>query len=402
MAGLAEILGSIDQRLAAIAAKPLPAPATRSPDRAVLPGAHKSLVEHVAKGNAIGPDGGPTDVTIAQPPSAKNLRSNRVGLAGAMQKALALGTEAAGGYLVAEEVADDVMRQLRARSVVMRMQPRIIGVQKELAVTSLASAATAYYVPENAHIAPSEPTFAEAPLLRPRELAALVPVSNRLLRAAAEEPGIEEVLRSDLAEILALRADLAFLQGTGGIEPLGIRNTPGLTAGPPMGTDGRAPTFDDLKLVVANLRSANAPFLHPGWIFHPRTLSSIERLKTANGDYLGDTGLLEMDATGGGGTLLGYPFQTTTQIPTNLPLGTSNDSSYLVFSSDWEEAWVGEEQSLTIELSGEATYTPDGGTTWISAFQARQHLMRATATHDFALRRPQLFTVLHGLRPLSD
>lgn len=48
-----------------------------------------------------------------------------------------------------------------------------------------------------------------------------------------------------------------------------------------------------------------------------------------------------------------------------------------------------------------AAYTPDGGTTWVSAFQNRQTLFRAVACHDFALRRPSLFSVMTGVRPSS-
>jgi len=139
-----------------------------------------------------------------------------------MAKALAEGTPGAGGYLVESEVADEVLRLLRARSAVMQLGPTVVSVKKELLVTSIASGTSAFWVAENAAIPPSEPTFSQTPVLRPKELAALPAVSNRLLRDAAEVPDIEEVLRSDLAEVLALRADLAFLQGTGGAEPTAI------------------------------------------------------------------------------------------------------------------------------------------------------------------------------------
>ena len=64
---------------------------------------------------------------------------------------------------------------------------------------------------------------------------------------------------------------------------------------------------------VAVLRSANAPFLNPGWVFHPRLLSTLQKLKDTTDRYLQEAGLLTFSATGGGGTLLGFPFVTTTQ-----------------------------------------------------------------------------------------
>jgi len=392
MRTLEEILTGIDQRLASLHSdKP-----SRTGSRALLSGADLSLVEHVAKGGTI---------ETVEPASSKALglgsaKPRSGGLAAAFTKALAEGTGSAGGFLVERDVAEEIMGMLRARSAVLRLGPRIVPVRKELALHSVASGSTAYYVAENANIPISEPSFAENILLRPKELAALVPISNRLLRDASESPDVEQVLREDLAEVLSLRADLAFIQGSGGAEPLGIRNATGLTAAPSLGTNGGTPTFDNLKDSVANLRAANATFTRPGWLFHPRTINTLDKIKDGQGRYLAETGLLEFDSTGGGGRLLSFPFTTSTQIPTNVTTGTSADTSYIVFSSDWQEAWVGENvETLAIEASSEATYTTDGGTTWVSSFQSRQTLFRALAAHDFALRRPALFTVMTGVRP---
>ena len=94
----------------------------------------------------------------------------------------------------------------------------------------------------------------------------------------------------------------------------------------------------------------------------------MEKLKTAEGVYLADAGLLTFDVTGGGGTLLGFRFATTTQIPTDIEVGNSTDCTDVYFSSDWQECWVGENEEFGIELSREAAYTVDG-TNWNSAFQ---------------------------------
>jgi HK97 family phage major capsid protein len=88
----------------------------------------------------------------------------------------------------------------------MAMGPTVVPVDKELRVPSIASGATAYYVPENSRIPPSEPTFAEQPLLTPKELAALVPVSDRLLRDAATNPALEDALRTARPSALTLDA----------------------------------------------------------------------------------------------------------------------------------------------------------------------------------------------------
>lgn len=333
------------------------------------------------------------DLRTVQPPSRRP-----DGITGSL-KTLAESVPGSGGYLVPTEIADEIVTLLRARSAVYRLGPTVIPVKKELAVTSLLTGATAGYVGENDRISVSEQTFGQDPLLRPKALAALVPVSNRLLRDT-ENPTVESVIRSDLAEVLALRADLAFLRGTGpDPEPIGIKNIPGLTPGPDLGPNGRQIEFDDLKDIPAALRTLNAPFNWPGWIFHPRLLNHLEKLKDADGHYIADAGLLTFDPTGGGGTLLGYPFRTTTQIPVTLTTGASHDTTDIYFSSDWQECWIGENEGLRLELSAEATYTTDNGDTWHSAWQQDQTVFRAVMTHDIGLRRPELFTVVQGARP---
>jgi hypothetical protein len=47
---------------------------------------------------------------------------------------------------------------------------------------------------------------------------------------------------------------------------------------------------------------------------------------------------------------------------------------------------------------GDASYSPDGGVTHISAWQQRQTVFRALSAHDFALRRPEFFSVMEGVR----
>jgi HK97 family phage major capsid protein len=266
-------------------------------------------------------------------------------------------------------------------------------------VNSLASGAAAAYTAENARLPVAEETFSQEVILRPKDLGVVVPISNRLLRDAAQNPDVEQLIREDLAEVMALRADLAFIEGpTGGAGPTGIINSGGLTNAPDLGANGRTPTFDDLKATVAALRAANAPFRSPGWVFNPRLISTLETIKDDVGRYLADTNLLTFDATGQGGTLLGYRFRTSGQIPITKTTGTSNDTSYVIFSSDWDTCWIGENQALEIDVSDSAPYSTDG-TTWNSAWQQRQHVFRALASHDIGLVRPSFFTVLDGVRP---
>jgi hypothetical protein len=68
-------------------------------------------------------------------------------------------------------------------------------------------------------------------------------------------------------------------------------------------------------------------------------------------------------------------------------MGTSTNVSYILLV-EMRDAIVGEEQALSLAVSDQATYSPDGGTTHISAFQQNQTVFRAILAHDVTHRRP--------------
>jgi len=115
--------------------------------------------------------------------------------------------------------------------------------------------------------------------------------------------------------------------------------------------------------MIGAVLSATAPFARPGWIFHPDVLTFLESLTDSTGRPLLESDLRRVDSAGGGGSFLGYRFQTTSRIPRVPTVGTSHDCTYVIFGSDWNEAWVGVNLDLTLEASNSASYSPDGGTT---------------------------------------
>ncbi len=355
----------------------------RRGSRFVADGSDRSLVEYVAGGGEID---GTSGVKTLTPSHARRSRDIYPQL-----KALAAGTGSSGGSLVFPELAPELTPLLRARTCVLALGAPIIPVRIEMDVAGLSTGATANFVQENAAIPTSEETFSFSSILKPKPLAAMVPISNRLLADEVTNPSLEMAVRGDLAAVIGLRLDLAFLRGTGtGGEPLGLRNRSDITLSD---LGGATPDYDTFIDVLATQRELNAPMETVGWIFHPRLLRVLQKLKTSTGAYLTDAGLLTFDPQGAGGMLLGYPFRTTTQIPANM--GGGNESE--VYLGEWGEYWVGQESDMRIEVSTEASYTPDGGETWVSAFQNDQTLLRAIGRWDGAPRRGNLFQVLTGV-----
>lgn len=317
---------------------------------------------------------------------------------GVREKAMAEGTDTAGGFLVPQEWMPDILGLLRANTIVRQAGPRLQPFNKQMNQTSISSGATAYYTQENARITPSEPTLAEAPLLTPKDLTGLVAVSNDLLN---DSPSADTLVRQDLAEVMGLREDLAFLQGTnaGGAEPLGLRNFVGRTQNP-LGTlgggNGALVDLAEMRRFRAKTRTLNAQNPTWVWFFAPEFITHLETLTDPDGRFLADTNLLKINPDGLSGTFDGVPFFSSTTIPANLTYGSASNATYVMLVNI-KEVVIGENQDLIIDVSSEATYTTDGGTTWRSAFQERQTLFRASMRHDIAPRRPNQVLVQEGV-----
>lgn len=304
------------------------------------------------------------------------------------QKAMAQGTNTAGGFLIPEEWMPDILGLIRKNAVVRRANPKIVPFNKQMNQTSISTGSTAYYTQENARIPVSEMTFAQAPILTPKYLTALVPVSNYLLGNAA---GVDSLVRDDMQQALTVREDLAFLQGTGsGGEPIGFRNLPGIILNPiAPGTNGFVPTLPDFRRIKGRTRLAGSANPRWTWFFHPAILTYLETLTDTLGRFLVESNILQVNADGVSGTFDGLPFYASYQIPTALTIGSANNATYVLLIN-MNDAIVGESVDLTIDVSAEATYSPDGGTTHISAFQQNQTVFRTIIGHDVTHRRPSL------------
>ncbi len=300
-------------------------------------------------------------------------------------KAMAQSTDTAGGFLVPEQWMPDILTPLRAQAVVRRATPRIVGFDKQMNQTSLSSGAVAYYFAENARITPSEAVAAETPILTPKWLGALVPVGNTLLNNWNNS---DTMIRDDMVEAIAVREDLAFLQGSVAGEPTGLRNIAGQITNPlAPGTDGFVPTLPQLRQLKGRTRMVSAPNPRWTWFFNPSILTYLETLTDTTGRFLVDAGILRINDDGVSGTFDGFPFYASYQIPVNLTMGTSTNVTYILLV-DMKDAIIGEEEQLALAVSTEATYSPDGGTTHISAFQQNQTVFRAITAHDITHRRP--------------
>jgi HK97 family phage major capsid protein len=297
-------------------------------------------------------------------------------------KALAAGSASAGGFIVPPEYSTDIIELLTAKTAVRRLNARTVPMNGTVSVPKLASGGTAAYTGENANITPSEQTFAML-VLTAKTLAALVPISNSLLRWSS--PAADSIVRDDLVTQMSVREDLAFIRGDGlSNTPRGIRYwTAAANVFATAGTS-LANITTDLGAAILRLENANIPMTTPGWMMAPRTWNSLMTIRDSNGNYAWRDEMLQ-------GRLWGHPFVYTTQIPTNLGGGAESEL-YLV---DFAQAVIGESTDLVIDASSEAAYYD--GSAVVAAFSKDQTVIRAIAQHDFGMRHDLGAAVVTGV-----
>jgi HK97 family phage major capsid protein len=297
-------------------------------------------------------------------------------------KALAAGDAAAGGFLIPDTYSADIIELLRARAVVRSLSPLQVPMPMgTLTLPKITGGVTASYVGENKNLSTGQPTFGVLRLTY-KKLAALVPVSNDLLRYNAY--GVDAIVRDDLVSGIATREDIAFIRDDGSQNtPKGLRYwAPAANVINANGTINLANVSTDLAKLILQLMNANVRMLRPAWIFAPRTLMYLMTVRDANGNFAFREELLS-------GKLWNFPYGTTTQIPINLGGGTDESEVYLV---DMVDVVIGDATSIIIDASTEAAY--HDGSNVVAAFSQDQTVVRAIVQHDIGMRHDASVAVL--------
>ena len=309
----------------------------------------------------------------------------------AVTKALAASDFDSGGSLVHPAFAAEVIELLRPRSVVRSLNPRVLPlVNGTMSWGKQTGAIQAFYTGENQNIQSTEPTTGDMTLTG-KKLAAIVPVSSDLIRVASVRA--DEWVRDELVTTCNLRSDLAFIRGDGFSEtPRGMRYwaavqniISGNTA-----SQATSPTLTQITQVLGDLwqrlADADVRFLQPGFLMAPRTARVLMDAKTADGLYVFRQEMLER------GTLNGAPYRITTQIPINLP-----NASTELYYADFADLIIGEEETMEISISNEASYIDAQGVMQ-SSFSRDQTLVKVVMIHDFGARHDVSIAVQTDLR----
>ncbi len=295
---------------------------------------------------------------------------------GVDKRAMGIGLDVTGGFLLPAPVAAEVIDLARAKARVFEAGARTIPMDtSELTIARITNDPTPYWRGEHVTITDSDLELG-AVRLAPYTVAALVKLSFELAQDAAN---VNALVSATLTAALANEIDRVLLRGTGAGQPQGLKGMIGGQWNVPeqaLGPNGATPTnYDNFSLAVQDVLAGN---LEPNAvILHPRTLGTLDRLK--------DTTNQPLSPPESWGRLAKL---ATSQVSITETKGTSSDCSD-GFVGQWDNLLVGVRQNILIEATREA------GT----SFEKAQVWVRALARVDSVLARSAAFSIVTGIRP---
>jgi HK97 family phage major capsid protein/HK97 family phage prohead protease len=306
----------------------------------------------------------------------------------------AVGAAATGGNLVATELlASSFIEVLRNKALIMNLGPTVLsGLTGNVAIPRQNSATATYWVTEGTAITEAEATFDQV-TLTPRQLGALSEYSRLALQQAT--PGIEALVRNDLARVMALGVDAAAINGSGASgQPKGILNQSGIGS-VAMGTNGSAflasstttgTGIDQLIDLEKLLDVANALDGSLSYLTNAKGVAAMKKLKDQYGDYI--WGNSAEDLTGAtAGSINGYRVARSNQVPSNLVKGTSGAVCSAVLFGDFSQ--------LVIGMWGGLEILPNPYDS--TAYTKGAVRIRAMQTVDIAVRHAESFAAITDL-----
>lgn len=301
------------------------------------------------------------------------------------QRDLVVGTPSAGGYLrPVEHFAEGFIDVLRARCHVAALgATQMNGLTGNLMIPSKTGTSTAYWVTEGNAPTESAQQFGQV-AMAPKTVGGWTDYSRKMMLQSS--PAIEQIVRVDLADTIAVELDRVAITGSGsGAEPLGILNTSGIGS-VAAGTNGGAPTWDLMLALEESLAVANADVSTIAYLTNPKVRRKLKGTTKASTDA-GAGFIWEALAGGepGWGTVNGYRAASTNNCPSNLTKGSSIGICSAMLLGAWEDLLIGFWGGLDILVDPYANST-SGGFRVIALLDC-----------DIALRRPTSFAAAKDL-----
>ena len=272
--------------------------------------------------------------------------------------------------------ADLFIDRLRSALVMERLGATVLdGLVGIVDIPRQTGSSAAQWVAEDGSLTETDATFDDV-TLSPKTVGAMTSYSRRTLLNSS--PSIEQIVRNDLANVIASAIDEKAIAGDGsGNTPTGILNTAGIGS-VAMGTNGGAPTWDAILALIAELETDNVE----GSAF----LGNSKFVKKARGSVkvASTDSVMLME---GARELAGYPLAVTNAVPSNLTKGTTNGTASALIFGKFSDLLIGYWSGVDILLNPYET----------TAYAKGRVLVRAMRDVDVAVRHPESFAAIKDI-----
>lgn len=223
-------------------------------------------------------------------------------------------------------LAQDYVEYLYNQTVVRKAGAFALdGLVGNVHIPTAAGTATSYWLgTDTTALTESEMSFGQL-ALTPHQITGFTRYSRQLI--AQSTPAVEQLVRNDLAEVMAIGVDEAAINGSGSSgQPTGILNTSGVNV-ISLGTNGAAPAYTNMVDMVGALMKANAYRGKLGWLINGQvfeTLATTARIGSTYPVFIINDPF---------DNLLGHPIYNSQQVPSTLTKGTGTNLSATLFGN---------------------------------------------------------------------
>ncbi len=286
---------------------------------------------------------------------------------------LTQGTATAGGHITPDTHRGDLyIDALREQASVLRAGATVFrGLKGDIKIPRLTTKGTVGFVAENSAVSETNQAFDQVTMTQ-RDLGGFVDISRQLMNNA--NPSIEQIVRNDMTQQIALKIDDVAFEGGASNEPTGITQTAGIGS-VAIGTNGGAITYDATIDLIKEVATDNALKGSLGYAVTPEVVYQMRKTpKVASTDSM-----MIMDSAD---SLNGYPVFQTSQLPKDLTKGSLSSTAHAMIFGNFQDLLVGFYSGLDIlvdQFTGASA-----GTVRLVFFQGV----------DIAVRHPESFSAI--------
>ena len=182
--------------------------------------------------------------------------------------------------LIAQDYrAGDFIDVLRNNSAVMPMATMLNGLSGDVKIPRKTAASTAAFISSEGGAAGESEFTVGSVTMSPKTLGAFTDVTRQLMIQSSID--VENLIRNDLAQSMAIAIDDAALEGSGSSgNPTGITNTSGINT--VSLSSAAAPTFAEMVSMETSVRVDNALLGDLAYIVHPTNYGTLKTTEKAS------------------------------------------------------------------------------------------------------------------------